>query len=100
MAPYWDKQERRDYGAPAHEDEDIIGRFSPEEYTWTTPKMGFLQNVMFFGVVGGLAGAVYMTYPDKPAVPRTFPFDGLKEQLGGEKAVPVSLGDFTDNSLR
>ena len=34
----------------------------------------------------GLAGVVYLTYPDKPAVPRTFPYDGLRDALGGEKA--------------
>jgi hypothetical protein len=43
--------------------------------------------------VATLAGVVYVFYPDKPAVPRRFP-GGLKEELGGEGAVAVSV--YTD----
>ena len=39
----------------------------------------------------GLCGTVYAVYPDKPAVPRTFPYDGLRAALGGEGAVAVSF---------
>lgn len=37
----------------------------------------------------GICGTVYAVYPDKPAVPRTFPYNGLREALGGEGAVAV-----------
>ncbi|RPB20817.1 hypothetical protein L211DRAFT_870387 [Terfezia boudieri ATCC MYA-4762] len=83
---YWNKQDRRNYGETVNEDEDILGRFSPEAYTWTTPGKGLMQNGLFVLTVLGLCGVVYSTYPDKPAVPRTFPYDGLREALGGEKA--------------
>lgn len=45
-----------------------------------------MQNGLFVLTVLGLCGVVYATYPDKPAVPRAFPYDGLREALGGEKA--------------
>lgn len=45
-----------------------------------------MQFGLFILSVFGLCGVVYATYPDKPAVPRTFPFDGLRDALGGEKA--------------
>ncbi|KAL2050250.1 hypothetical protein ABVK25_009477 [Lepraria finkii] len=41
-ADWWDKQERRNYGEPVHEDNDILGMFSPEEYTHFKPGFGAL----------------------------------------------------------
>jgi NADH dehydrogenase (ubiquinone) 1 beta subcomplex subunit 8 len=76
-----------------HEDEDILGRFSLEEYTWTTPGKGALQIGAFIATVFSLCGVVYLFYPDKPAVPRTFPHDGLTAALGGPKALPVGHPD-------
>lgn len=75
-----------------HEDDDILGRFSPEEYTWTTPGKGVVMVGTFMLAVFGLCGAVYSLYPDRPAVPRRFPHDGLREALGGEGA----LGALSD----
>lgn len=74
-----------------HEDNDILGRFSPEEYTWINPAKGVAQVGMFIAGMFGLCGVIYMWYPDKPAVPRTFPHNGLEVALGGKNALPVSL---------
>lgn len=41
----WDKQERRNYGETVHEDNDILGIFTPEEYTHVTPGWGAVQVV-------------------------------------------------------
>ncbi|KAF8475879.1 hypothetical protein BDZ91DRAFT_710500 [Kalaharituber pfeilii] len=83
---YWDQQDRRNFGEAVNEDEDILSRFSPEVYTWTSPKMAAFQNGLFVLSVLGLCGIVYQFYPDKPAVPRTFPHGGLREALGGGNA--------------
>lgn len=37
----------------------------------------------------GFCGVVYNLYPDKPAVPRRFPHDGLLEALGGPGGQPA-----------
>lgn len=37
---WWDPVERRNYGEPVHEDNDILGVFSTEEYTHFTPGWG------------------------------------------------------------
>lgn len=66
-----------------------MGRFSPEEYTWVTPGKGALQIGVFVATVFSFMGVVYMFYPDKPAVPRTFPHAGLEKALGGPRALPV-----------
>ncbi|KAI5797401.1 NADH:ubiquinone oxidoreductase 20.1kD subunit [Peziza echinospora] len=89
---YWNHQDRRDYNEPVNEDEDILGRLSPEVYTWTTPRWGFAQNGIFVLAVLGLTGVVYLGYQDKPAVPRRFPYGGLREELGGSKA-PAALSE-------
>ncbi|KAI9835443.1 MAG: hypothetical protein M1819_002361 [Sarea resinae] len=85
---WWDKQERRNYGEPVHEDNDILGLFSPDEYTHYKPAKGFALLGTFVATVFGLAGVVYFFYPDKPAVPKAYP-GGLETELGGPNAVPA-----------
>ena len=42
-------------------------------------------------------GVVRQYYPDKPAIPRTFP-GGLDRELGGPGAVPVSRHVYVVNT--
>jgi len=46
-ADWWDPQERRNYGEPVHEDNDILGIFSPDEYTHFTPAWGGVLMVCY-----------------------------------------------------
>ena len=95
-ADWWDKQERRNYGEPVHEDNDILGMFSPEEYTHFKPGKGIFLIGCWVASVLGLCGVVSLYYPDKPSAPRTFP-GGLDKELGGAGAVWVSsLLSITD----
>lgn len=87
---WWDKQERRNFGEPVHEDNDILGIFSPYEYTHFTAQQGFFLMGCFIATTLGLCGVVSMYYPDRPSVPRTFP-GGLDRELGGEGAVWVRV---------
>ncbi|KAI0505119.1 hypothetical protein F5B22DRAFT_538269 [Xylaria bambusicola] len=82
---WWDKQERRNFGEPVHEDHDILGVFSPYEYTWVSSKMAFAQLGMFIATVMGVCWVVGRLYPDKPAFPREFE-GGLERELGGSGA--------------
>ncbi|KAF2812779.1 NADH:ubiquinone oxidoreductase kd subunit [Mytilinidion resinicola] len=79
---WWDKQERRNYNEPVHEDNDILGVFSPEEYRHFGAGWGGVLMGTFVLSVVGLGLTVKLFYPDKKAVPRTFP-DGLEVELGG-----------------
>lgn len=85
-ADWWDKQERRNYGEPVHEDHDILGMFSPEEYTHFKPGWGLFLLGCSVATVLALCGVVGLTYPDKPSAPRTFP-GGLDRELGGEGTI-------------
>lgn len=94
-ADWWDKQERRNYGEPVHEDNDILGMFSPEEYTHFTSGKAFFLLGCFAASLGALCWVVSKNYPDKPSVPRRFP-GGLDRELGGPGTVYVSW----DSSLQ
>ena len=72
-----------------HEDNDILGMFSPEEYTHFTPGFGAFMLGCSIAAVFGLYGVVSLFYPDKPSIPRRFP-DGLEKELGGPGALLVS----------
>lgn len=82
-------QDRRNFGEPVHEDNDILTTFSTEQYNFFTPGKAFLLLGCSITTVFLFSGAVGLFYPDKPSVPRTFP-DGLEKELGGPNAVPVS----------
>jgi len=83
---WWDKQERRNYGEPLHEDDDIMGMFSPHEYTHAKPGKAFFQLGCFIATVFGLCGIVSLTYEDRPSAPKEYE-GGLEAELGGPLAV-------------
>ncbi|KIH94038.1 NADH dehydrogenase (ubiquinone) 1 beta subcomplex 8 [Sporothrix brasiliensis 5110] len=83
---WWDKQERRNYNEPVHEDYDQLGMFTPYEYTWTTTGKGLAQIGAFLAVFLAVVYTVKETYPDRVTVPRTFE-GGLERELGGSGAL-------------
>lgn len=89
-ADWWDKQERRNYGEPVHEDNDLLGMFTPHVYTWVSPGKGLVQIGIFIATFMSVCYFVKLTYPDVPAYPREFE-GGLVRELGGSGAMPVGL---------
>ncbi|PLN77712.1 hypothetical protein BDW42DRAFT_176368 [Aspergillus taichungensis] len=85
---WWDKQERRNFGEPVHEENEILGVFSPEQYTHVSAGKGFFHLGVFVATFLGFCGVVSFYYPDKPSAPRTFP-NGLEKELGGPNAAPA-----------
>ena len=88
-ADWWDKQERRNFGEPVHEDHDILGMFSPYEYTWVGTGKGLFQIGCFVAVFLSVCYGVKLTYPDRPSYPREFE-GGLEKELGGAGAIRAS----------
>ena len=88
-ADWWDKQERRNFGEPVHEDHDILGMFSPYEYTWISAGKGLFQIGVFVAVFLSVCLGVKLTYPDRPSYPREFD-GGLERELGGKGAIRAS----------
>lgn len=91
-ADWWDKQERRNFGEPLHEDNDILGIFSPYEYTHFKVGWGLCCIGMFIASFLGVVGVVRVFHnPDVPFVERGYE-GGLDRELGGEGTVHVSTG--------
>ena len=88
-ADWWDKQERRNYGEPVHEDNDILGALSLHDYDHFTPGWGGVLLGTFVVTVLGLCGVVSLIYPDRISVPKQYA-GGLEAELGGSRAVRVS----------
>ena len=97
-ADWWDKQERRNFGEPVHEDNDVLGMFSLEEYTVMKPARGFLLWGGVIGVVLSLSYVVSFYYPDRPSAPREY-IDGLDVELGGKGSLRVRLLCVVNYSL-
>ncbi|KAL8939578.1 MAG: hypothetical protein Q9216_003280 [Gyalolechia sp. 2 TL-2023] len=53
---WWDKQERRNFGEPVHEDHDILGMMSLHEYTHFTARRAFFLMGCFVTSILGLCG--------------------------------------------
>ncbi|KAL9100273.1 MAG: hypothetical protein Q9163_004333 [Psora crenata] len=92
---WWDKQERRNFGEPVHEDNDILGMFSPEEYNFYTPAQCFALLGCSVAVFLGFLGVVRLYYPDRPVVDRGYE-GGLDRELGGEGALWARSEDGID----
>ena len=78
-----------------HEDNDILGMFSPEDYNFYTPAQCFGLIGCFVAVFVSFLGVVKAYYPEKPAVDRGFE-DGLDRELGGEGALLARAEDGID----
>ena len=89
-ADWDDKQERRNFGEPVHEDNEVLGIFALEDYTHMTPGRGAILWAGFIGCVLALSYAVSITYPGKPSFPTEYP-GGLDKELGGPGSERVSL---------
>ncbi|KAI9677197.1 MAG: hypothetical protein M1829_002771 [Trizodia sp. TS-e1964] len=87
---WWDKQERRNFGEPVHEDNDILGIFALHEYTHFKPAMGFFLVGCFVSSILGLSYGVSKIYADKPSYPREFE-GGLMAELGGPGALRARM---------
>jgi len=85
-ADWDDKQERRNFGEPVHEDNEVLGIFALEDYTHMTTSRGLLLWAGFISCVLGVSYAVSVTYPGKPSVPTEYA-GGLDKELGGPGAV-------------
>lgn len=95
---YWDKQERRNFGEPCHEDHDILGVLSLHDYDHFTPGWGAALLGTFCVSVALLCGVTSFYYPDKKSVPKTYP-DGLEAELGGKRAVSVGIANNSQRSI-
>ncbi|KAI8377958.1 uncharacterized protein BYT42DRAFT_572319 [Radiomyces spectabilis] len=88
---WWDPQDRRNFGEPLHEEDEIFSVWGPDLHTYS-PYKALAQLGLAALITAGFAGIVYKTYPDRPAVQRTYPYDGLKAELGARDNDIITRG--------
>ncbi|RCK55368.1 hypothetical protein Cantr_04285 [Candida viswanathii] len=83
-AKYDDPQNRRNLNDPMHIDEDMLDMWSPDYYDYVADSVALKHNAIFFGSIAGIAAIIYYfeLYPEKPAMIRSFPYNGLADALG------------------
>ncbi|KAI3480074.1 hypothetical protein L1887_57851 [Cichorium endivia] len=81
---WWDTQEKRNFGETLHEQDDVLSVWAPDVHA-VPASSALRQFIVAIGVVGVFGSIVYAATPEKPALPRTYPRDGLAAELGGEQ---------------
>lgn len=83
-AKYDFQQNRRNFNDPLHIDEDLYDIWSPDYMQPVSDATALKHNAVFFGLFLSIVGAItyFELSPEKPAMPRSFPYNGLAEFLG------------------
>ncbi|KAI3403456.1 hypothetical protein KGF56_003740 [Candida oxycetoniae] len=81
---YDDQQNRRNFNDPVNMDEDMLDIWSPDYFNFVSDSTALKQNVIFFGAIFAVAGIItfFQLNPEKPAMIRSFPYNGMADALG------------------
>lgn len=80
---YDDQQNRRNFNEPLDPNDDLLNMWSPDYYQPVSDATALKYSAVFFGGIATFAGILYtFFYPEKPAVPRNYPYGGLAKDLG------------------
>ncbi|PWY97225.1 hypothetical protein BCV70DRAFT_70189 [Testicularia cyperi] len=91
---WWDPQEKRNFGETPHEQDDVLSVWAPDVHA--VPAASALrQFLVAIGVVVLFGSTVYYATPERPALPRTYPRDGLGSELGGAQVAAAKEGSFS-----
>ncbi|KAK6454427.1 uncharacterized protein RJT20DRAFT_58505 [Scheffersomyces xylosifermentans] len=87
-AKYDDPQNRRNLNDPVNIDDDLYDMWSPDYYQFVSDKTALKHNAIFFSLVFGFGAIIwyFQLNPEKPAMPRSYPFGGLAKELGSGNA--------------
>lgn len=87
-AKYDDPQNRRNINDPVNFDDDYYDMWSPDYFQPVSDKTALWHNGIFFSLFFGFGAAIYYLElnPEKPAMPRSYPFSGLAKELGSGKS--------------
>ncbi|KAJ7126887.1 hypothetical protein C8R44DRAFT_979633 [Mycena epipterygia] len=83
-----DKLLRRNFGDTVHHHEEVNSMWGPD-IPVIPPQQALRQFLMVAG--GFVAAGLFMRsflVPERPAIPREYPFGGLEKELGGNRANP------------
>ncbi|CDH56272.1 nadh-ubiquinone oxidoreductase ashi subunit (ci-ashi or ndufb8) domain-containing protein [Lichtheimia corymbifera JMRC:FSU:9682] len=81
---WWDPQDKRNFGETVHEEDELYGVWAPDLFHYS-PYKALAQLGLAAGIFAGVSYLVYNNYPERPASKRTYPYDGLKAELGSRE---------------
>lgn len=81
---YDDQQNLRNFGEPLHPHHDLLSVWAPDHINTVDDRTALRWFFTFFGSIGLFSAGIYYGefYPERPAMPRTYPYDGLAVDLG------------------
>lgn len=84
---YDDQQNRVNFGEEIHPYHDYMDMWSPDHFQSVKDHVAVRQFLTFMGLLGVFAYAIYVTdiWPERPNMPRSYPYDGLYRDLGGRE---------------
>ncbi|KAI6155167.1 Ndufb8, NADH dehydrogenase 19kDa subunit [Pisolithus tinctorius] len=80
---WWDQQERRNFGDPVHEYEEVLSMWGPDIPHVPPRKALFQFSLAASGFIAFGLLCKYTLAPERPTVPREYPYSGLIRELGG-----------------
>ncbi|CAG7849199.1 SubName: Full=Uncharacterized protein {ECO:0000313/EMBL:CCA74250.1} [Serendipita indica DSM 11827] len=97
---FWDQQYRRNFGETLHEQDEALNMFSPDlPHANISPMSALTQASLAFAILGGVMVVLAYTRPEMPATRRTFPRDGLVDELGGWQPNKASLPNYISKHI-
>ncbi|KDN50681.1 hypothetical protein RSAG8_01179, partial [Rhizoctonia solani AG-8 WAC10335] len=79
---WWNQQERRNFGETLPEQHEILSIWAPDVFNISRGS-ALKQFGIAVAVFLGFTMAVKASVPERPAVPRNYPYGGLVAELGG-----------------
>ncbi|KAG0706758.1 Ndufb8, NADH dehydrogenase 19kDa subunit [Suillus ampliporus] len=80
---WWDQQMRRNFGDPIQEYDEVLSMWGPDTPPVAPQSALFQLSLAISAFVGFGFLCKYALVPDRPTVPREYPFSGLVRELGG-----------------
>ncbi|PWN18186.1 hypothetical protein BCV69DRAFT_263561, partial [Microstroma glucosiphilum] len=91
---WWDPQEKRNFGEIPGEQDDVLSVWAPDIHAGVKPSFALRQlGIATLGFCSFFS-VVYYFAADSPAERRTYPRDGLAEELGNSQVAAYKEGDF------
>lgn len=84
---YDDRQNRVNFGEKIHPFHDYMDMWSPDHFHSVKDSEAVRQISILFGSFVLFGAIIYYTdiWPDRPSVPREYPYEGLYKDLGGRE---------------
>lgn len=93
---YDDQQDRRNKEQPLSVNDDLYDMWSPDRFTHFQNSEALKYLTLFLTVFFGGAYVAAQFVPEKAAIPREFPYEGLWKESGGTEKSKAVFGQRSE----